>query len=225
VVVSAPAVEAVQAADVINPAVCTITITRGRLFAALKSVAPFMSDDPTRPHLASVLVELRSAPPALRLVASDGHTLARVTVPVVGLERADAMPRGTLLAAADVKALIKALVHTRKTATQAVAITVAGRSIEVRVEGATHRYTAMDAQFPPYEQVVPPLAPRGTNAVGINPRYLARACDAIAALGRTPASVEAAVVVFGSGELDPVTVRYAEELVGEFLGVIMPMRV
>jgi len=38
-------------------------------------------------------------------------------------------------------------------------------------------------------------------------------------------SREAAVVVFGAGELDPVTISYAEELVGEFLAVIMPMRV
>jgi hypothetical protein len=55
-----------------------ITITREALYRSLRAVEEFQCQDPTRFHLAGVHVEARSSGPRgeLRLVATDGHTMA-----------------------------------------------------------------------------------------------------------------------------------------------------
>lgn len=201
---------------------CTIQIKRGRLLAGLKSVLPFVCQDDTRFHLCCISVEIVNPKETLRLVASDGHTLARAEVRTGDVDGSHMSQ--TLLKSADAKTLIKTLACKRSESDQIVTLAVTKRQITVRVGDTSLEFTALDATFPPYTQVIPTYSSKtAAPTVSVNPVYIARACDAIAAFGRGSDSARGASFSFGTSVLDPILVTFETPDLGTFLAVIMPM--
>jgi len=201
----------------------TRVLTRERMMAGLKSCAGFMCKDVTRFHLNCVAIEF--GPGVMRFVSTDGHTLAKAEVPATVAPGSSAgAPKTFLLPSADVRALIKILAYKKHQADQQICISIDGRQLALTVDGEALTYRSMDAAFPPYEQVIPKDIDGGCGSLGLNPVYVARACDAIKDFGRATDSSLAARFMTAAGDLDPVRITWCSPDCGDFTAVIMPMR-
>jgi hypothetical protein len=115
---------------------------------ALKCIIPHASTDVTRSHLNAIL--LTSEGGYLTMVATDGHRLAhwRFTVSAFRFPVSDGL--SFLLSLADAKTLLKSL---PKKGDQWVDIDTKAGSFTVANQA--FQFKAVDAQFPPYQQVIP----------------------------------------------------------------------
>lgn len=238
-------------------ATCALTLTRSRMLAGLKSAAAFVCQDPTRFHLCGVKIERAPSGGSLaflRFVATDGHTLARADVPTTEITNAPAW-RDLIVDGESVAAAIKALRHTKKEAEHPVTLTIIDRgkgrvpvarlTIAKYPEGSstTLDLKLIDADFPPYEQVIPARREQtservnnysdqrkskrdAASLIGLQPFYVARAASAVQDFygGKYP-EARGMELSLPHSELDPVRVDFHTPECGEFTAVIMPMRI
>lgn len=212
-------------AQTLAPAIATVLVERGRLCGALRAVEEFMCKDETRFHLNSAFLEIESSPTTIvRLVATDGHTLARVVIPCT-IE--GSVPTAGMIVAYDsVRAAIKLLKCAAKLGKATVALKVGPKSLALHMpDGTSCPMRLVDSTFPPYRQVIPNYGHvKGGSSVGVNPAYLMRAGDALARLGREFGSATPAVMVTGPSDLDPILIEFTAPDLGHATIVIMPMR-
>lgn len=144
------------------------TLMRPTLARVLRQTAYAMSGDDTRPHLASMLVERRGD--ELVFVTTDGHRLAKVSLPDDGDDFSVLVGRRTIEAVERM-------------------VAVAGGLVRLRREGDRLWFTSgdewvsgpvVDAVFPSYEQVIPSHA---DGRVSMTTAELTAAIRAVAARG------------------------------------------
>lgn len=125
-----------------------VAIEAGSLRDMLSRTVYASSSDETRPHLSGVLLE--AAGEKARMVATDGHRLARVEREWrgEGISPPVLVPRRGVL---EIKRLLEGL----SANTTSVGIGLHQGSIFVRAGDAVVSVKLSDAQFPPYEKVVP----------------------------------------------------------------------
>jgi DNA polymerase-3 subunit beta len=118
-----------------------------------------ISTDETRPHVNSALFEW--AGDRVRMVTTDGHRLSKMEATAVGTE-----------ATATMLIPLKAIGELRRLADEGLAdkseasvtITQSGPNAFFGVAGMTFSVKLVDAQFPPYQQVIPSLSERSLRA-------------------------------------------------------------
>jgi DNA polymerase-3 subunit beta len=118
-----------------------------------------ISSDETRPHVNSGLFEW--AGDRVRLVSTDGHRLSKMELTVTGSS-----------ATATMLIPLKAIMELRRLADEAkaekdavaVAITQSGPNAFFNIAGMQFSVKLVDAQFPPYQQVIPALSERSLRA-------------------------------------------------------------
>jgi DNA polymerase-3 subunit beta len=118
-----------------------------------------ISTDETRPHVNSGLFEWSGD--RVRLVSTDGHRLSKMEATVTGSS-----------ATATMLIPLKAIAELRKLASEAkgekdgaaVSITQSGPNAFFTVAGMQFSVKLVDAQFPPYQQVIPALSERSVRA-------------------------------------------------------------
>lgn len=102
-----------------------------------------VSADDTRPNLNSALLEIRDG--AIRLVATDGHRLAKVERKIDSADASLLVP-------------LKALVELRKIAEATegdVSVTASAPTAFFEADGSTFGVMLVEAQFPSYQKVIP----------------------------------------------------------------------
>jgi DNA polymerase III subunit beta len=118
-----------------------------------------ISTDETRPHVNSGLFEW--AGDRVRLVSTDGHRLSKMESTVTGSS-----------ATATMLIPLKAIIELRRLADEAkaekdagaVGITQSGPNAFFNIAGMQFSVKLVDAQFPPYQQVIPALSERSLRA-------------------------------------------------------------
>jgi DNA polymerase-3 subunit beta len=118
-----------------------------------------ISSDETRPHVNSGLFEWVGD--RVRLVSTDGHRLSKMEATVVGSS-----------ATATMLIPFKAINELRRLAEEArsekdattVTITQSGANAFFTIAGMQFSVKLVDAQFPPYQQVIPQLSDRSVRA-------------------------------------------------------------
>ena len=118
-----------------------------------------ISTDETRPHVNSALFEW--AGDRVRMVTTDGHRLSKMEATAVGTE-----------ATATMLIPLKAIGELRRLADEGLAdkseasvtIRQSGPNAFFGVAGMTFSVKLVDAQFPPYQQVIPSLSERSLRA-------------------------------------------------------------
>lgn len=118
-----------------------------------------ISTDETRPHVNSGLFEWVGD--RVRLVSTDGHRLSKMEATVAGSS-----------ATATMLIPLKAIVELRRLADEAkgekdgplVTITQSGPNAFFTIAGMSFSVKLVDAQFPPYQQVIPQLSDRSVRA-------------------------------------------------------------
>lgn len=122
------------------------TLMRPTLARVLRQTSYAMSCDDTRPHLASMLIERRRD--ELVFVTTDGHRLAKASVPDDGDEFSVLVGRRTIEAVERMVSVVGGLVRLRRDGDR-----LWFNSGEDWVSGPV-----VDAVFPSYEQVIPASA-------------------------------------------------------------------
>lgn len=118
-----------------------------------------ISSDETRPHVNSGLFEWVGE--RVRIVSTDGHRLSKMEATVTGTS-----------ATATMLIPLKAITELRRLADEAkaekdaatVTITQSGPNAFFTVAGMQFSVKLVDAQFPPYQQVIPQLSDRSVRA-------------------------------------------------------------
>jgi DNA polymerase-3 subunit beta len=118
-----------------------------------------ISSDETRPHVNSGLFEWVGD--RVRLVSTDGHRLSKMEATVTGSS-----------ATATMLIPLKAIVELRRLAEEAraekdsatVTITQSGPNAFFNIAGMVFSVKLVDAQFPPYQQVIPQISDRSVRA-------------------------------------------------------------
>jgi DNA polymerase-3 subunit beta len=118
-----------------------------------------ISSDETRPHVNSGLFEWVGD--RVRIVSTDGHRLSKMEATVTGSS-----------ATATMLIPLKAVTELRRLADEAraekgnatVTITQSGPNAFFDIAGMMFSVKLVDAQFPPYQQVIPPLSERSIRA-------------------------------------------------------------
>ena len=199
------------------PHTVTMHVNRGRLLAALRAVAPHACEDETRFHLMSVALELGGG--KLNLITTNGHCLAHATI---ACEADFADHPIVLLSTGDAKAAIKLLTGPKRTLDRKVQVGITRKSITLQVDTTIATYQTIDAEYPPYRQVIPARASGGCAPQWFSPEYLAMlgaSVDAFRSSNQTGMRMQLA-----SDELAPIRVDYSHPSDGDFVGVMMPMR-
>jgi DNA polymerase-3 subunit beta len=134
------------------------TVGDAALCAALDRVLYAVSRDQTREHLNSVRVEIH--PKSIRLVSTDGHRLA-----MWDLDVDTHVPQGLsachFLVSLDGCEALRALCAPKKgRKPDPVVLTHDVKTVFARVRGVTLALRKVDAQFPPYAQVIPASSER-----------------------------------------------------------------
>ncbi|MCA9621093.1 MAG: DNA polymerase III subunit beta [Myxococcales bacterium] len=114
-----------------------------------------ISTDETRAHLNSALFECDGG--VVRMVTTDGHRLSKMEIPVEGLDAKTAMLI-PLKAITELRKLLDEV--TEKRDTTKVAITQTGPNAFFKLSGIQFSVKLIDAQFPPYEAVIPAVTDR-----------------------------------------------------------------
>jgi DNA polymerase-3 subunit beta len=228
-----------------------------------------ISTDETRAHLNSALFECDTG--VVRMVTTDGHRLCKMEIPVEGLDAKTTM-LVPLKAVMELRKLLEEV--TDKRDTTMVAITQTGPNAFFKICGVQFSVKLIDAQFPPYDAVIPAMTDRAVRTPRIQFREALRAV-ALAASDRTGgvklgvsenalritsespesgngfdevsvdykgpelsvgfnarylldvlAAIEDDEITLGlSGELDPAVVKPASADAGDYIAVVMPMRI
>lgn len=124
-----------------------------------------ISNDETRPHLNSALFECRAskggAPGTVRMVTTDGHRLSKMELPLEGLAAETTMliPHKAMQ---ELRKLFDDVVDHRDTTMVTIAQT--GPNAFFQLGGIRFSVKLIDAQFPPYEQVIPSASERVVTA-------------------------------------------------------------
>lgn len=118
-----------------------------------------ISSDETRPHVNSGLFEWVGD--RVRLVSTDGHRLSKMEATVAG-SSATATMLIPLKAIAELRRLADEARAEKDAAT--VTITQSGPNAFFAVAGMQFSVKLVDAQFPPYQQVIPQLSDRSVRA-------------------------------------------------------------
>jgi len=123
-------------------------IVSATAFAAqLATVLPAVSLDETRHHLNGVLFEMDSAANLLRMVSTDGHRLTKADETAVYSHRTA------------VKAIVPrkgaSLLQRAAAKSSAFRLGAADGLVVAHTDNATYSVKAIDATFPPYDQVIP----------------------------------------------------------------------
>jgi len=111
-----------------------------------------ISTDETRAHLNSALFEWDGD--RVRMVTTDGHRLSKMEVKVEG-RQASATMLIPLKAIHELKKLCDEVLAEAKDGKQEVQITQSGASAFFQTPGSVFSVKLVDAQFPPYAQVIP----------------------------------------------------------------------
>lgn len=242
-----------------------MSIEPGVLATLIALTAVSMSTDETRAHLHSMLMEFE--PGKARSVTTDGHRLSLAELPIDGGAKASMLiPHKAVL---ELRKLADA------TTGETMKLVQQGSHLFVLTETSTFSVKLVDAQFPPYAQVIPTSSahtfrlPRaalldaarailvsadektkgirlsfdkgvlrissqavergegfdelpyddvsgnGGALVGLNAQYLIEALTVL----------DCEEIALGvGGELDPILMRRVGEQIGEYTGVLMPMR-
>lgn len=120
----------------------TITIPAAKLASCIDRTLAMVATDDTRPHIASLLVEIADG--KLRTVATDGHRLA------VAAENVDAAVGLSVLVPRKAVGTIRSLLDESEDAV----IATSGAHLFLRGE-IDYSTKLTDAQFPPWRQVIP----------------------------------------------------------------------
>lgn len=138
------------------PDAAMIDISVAMLQKLVKRTIFSISTDETRPHLNSALFECRpskgSGPGTVRMVTTDGHRLSKMELPLEGL-RADTTMLIPHKAMQELRKLFDDIVDNRDTVMVSIAQT--GPNAFFKLAGVRFSVKLIDAQFPPYEQVIP----------------------------------------------------------------------
>ena len=190
-----------------------ITITEiGLASKILGAVALAASKDFTRPQLNSVLVRVRSN--VLHVVATNGHVLAHYTGSVESPDVETLLPLD----------LVEKLAKASKKAHE-VQIDVETRTARVLPDGVTFTWTHVDAQFPPFESVIPAPAAstlRTMEGFAISTEYLALAGRMFALLLDRQKSVGVYLEIPKTDDYAPIVMSSAS--VPNLVLVVMPIR-
>jgi DNA polymerase-3 subunit beta len=114
-----------------------------------------ISTDETRAHLNSALFECQ--PGLVRMVTTDGHRLSKMEIAVEGMQ-ATATMLVPLKAISELRRLLEEVTENR--ATTMVKISQTGPSAFFQLLGVQFSVKLIDAQFPPYEAVIPSVTER-----------------------------------------------------------------
>ncbi len=139
----------------------TIEISVAMLQKLVKRTIFSISSDETRPHLNSALFECRAAkgstPGLVRMVTTDGHRLSKMQLPVENLAAETTMlvPHKAMQ---ELRKLFDDVLDHRDTTM--VAITQTGPNAFFKLGGIRFSVKLIDAQFPPYDQVIPASSER-----------------------------------------------------------------
>lgn len=217
----------------INSAI-TITLSAEKFATALKHAVKHASEDETRPHIKSVLVVRRDG--AIDLVATDGHVLLKAELPATS-QAADPL----LMQREDCERIASTIQRALKSVPKRLrgdcgvgiaASAQAPSTITITIGNSSIVAPALGEQFPPYDRVIPRHATArpevdsetgkgsATGYIGIDPRYLAQACDAVGAIGN-PLKTEFRIP---PGVLDPLAVVGESTDGAKVLVIIMPIR-
>ncbi len=193
----------------------TLEISLPTFRAALAALIPCVSTDETRPHLNSVLFDVKAG--QLTIVSTDGHRLARWDDTTENTGSAFSFQVSLKVA----KELYR-LAGDKGITVPTVILNYHPEFKEVAVNlgVVSARYPTVDQQFPPYEQIMP----RETGEMAqFNAGYLCDAAkafkDAWKALGNRN---EVGVYFESSGEYGPSLAT--SETLTQLRVVIMPMR-
>jgi DNA polymerase-3 subunit beta len=120
-----------------------------------------ISTDETRPHVNSALFEWASD--RIRMVTTDGHRLSKAesTVPGANATAAMLIP---LKAIGELKRLADAALAEPQGAKEQAKITQTGPHLFFEISGTRFGVKLVDAQFPPYQQVIPKVSSRTIRA-------------------------------------------------------------
>jgi DNA polymerase-3 subunit beta len=139
----------------------TIDLSVATLQKLVKRTIFSISSDETRPHLNSALFECRPAKGAqqgtVRMVTTDGHRLSKMELPLEGL-RAETTMLIPHKAMQELRKLFDDVVDNRDTTMVSIAQT--GPNAFFKLGGVRFSVKLIDAQFPPYEQVIPSATDR-----------------------------------------------------------------
>ena len=209
----------------------TIKLKTTTLRALLRAVAPAVSKDKTRPHLACVRVMVRDG----RIVAdaTDGHRLHRASAPWRAFEDGELPPPSSaalFIPGASLAAALKAVPAPARGQAPAMAVLTA---TGLETDAAAVRWAAVDgATFPEVDRVIPALrdaASKGERETcaaswGVAPAYLVDALEACAVvldrggvIVQTPDDNLSPIRVHAKGYLD-------DGGEAEVICVVMPMR-
>jgi len=184
------------------------------------------SADETRPHLAGVLLETRTADNTIRFVSTDGHRLTLLDVPA--LPDFDTVDGSHLLPYREVKALIGMLRAKGPKLGHVDPITIGiddGRVMFTRLmDASSSTIKPADETFPPYAKVIPNYSAKGgkgTPVIGWNARYMA---DVQKVAKHFANEKSGGVKASFGGDRDPVRIDM-DCAAGKATVVIMPMRI
>jgi DNA polymerase-3 subunit beta len=118
-----------------------------------------ISTDETRAHLNSALFECGDG--VVRMVTTDGHRLSKMEIVVDGLKATTTMLI-PLKAIGELRKLLDEVTDSRDTTV--VTITQTGPNAFFRLCGVQFSVKLIDAQFPPYEAVIPAVTDRAVRA-------------------------------------------------------------
>jgi DNA polymerase III sliding clamp (beta) subunit (PCNA family) len=199
-----------------------LALQRGTLRAILEGAALTMSKDPTRPHMNGVLFEFDQD--QLTVTSTDGHRLTRTTAYYFNGHTLPGKKLSLLIPFDQVIRFIKALKCPTKVADRGIELVVDG-AITAEVDGAIHRLVPVDANFPPYEKVIPKERDKegttGCNAINVSAKYLGDVAKAAKHLAGSPGGVRWTV----DGSRDPIRIDMHNQDAGtDTTIVIMPMR-
>jgi DNA polymerase-3 subunit beta len=143
----------------------TIELSVATLHTLIRRTIFSISTDETRPHLNSALFECRGSksgkPAVVRMVTTDGHRLSKMELAIEGL-RAETTMLVPHKAMQELRKLLDDVVDNRD-ATM-VSIAQAGPNAFFTLAGVQFAVKLIDAQFPPYDQVIPAASERTVRA-------------------------------------------------------------
>ncbi len=138
-----------------------------------------ISTDETRAHLNSALFECDNG--VVRMVTTDGHRLSKMEIPVEGLGAKTTM-LVPLKAISELKKILDEVTDHRDTTM--VTISQTGPNAFFKLGGVDFSVKLIDAQFPPYEAVIPAMTDRAVRTPRVQFKEALRAVS-LAASERT----------------------------------------
>ena len=130
-----------------DPEASAMTMPAALLARMIKATEFSISTDETRPHVNSLCFETRGE--TVRAVSTDGHRMTKMDATVAGLNA----PTRTMLLP------LKSVSEVRKLAEDAgdaaTSLHMSGPCLFIEADGVRFHSKLVDAQFPPYQQVIP----------------------------------------------------------------------